>query len=188
MIATGRQANFDNIGIESTGIEVNAKGIVVNDNMETNVKGVYAIGDVNARQMLAHAATFQGFRAVNHILGKDDNIRLNIMPSAIFTYPEAACVGKTEDQCKAEEIKYSTRKGFYRANGKALSMEETEGMIKVLIAEDGSILGAHCYGAHSADLIQEVAALMNYDAKLDKIRDIIHIHPTVSEILQDALL
>ena len=188
LIATGRQANFDNIGIETTGIEVNAKGIVVNDNMETNVKGVYAIGDVNARQMLAHAATFQGFRAVNHILGKDDNIRLDIMPSAIFTYPEAACVGKTEDQCKAEEIKYSTRKGFYRANGKALSMEETEGMIKLLIAEDGSILGAHCYGAHSADLIQEVAALMNYDAKLDKIRDIIHIHPTLSEILQDALL
>ena len=188
LIATGRQANYDNIGLDKTDVETNPKGIVVNDNMETNVKGVYAIGDVNARQMLAHAATFQGFHAINHILGKQDNIRLDIMPSAIFTYPEAACVGKTEDLCKAEGIKYTTRKGFYRSNGKALSMEETEGMIKVLIAEDGSLLGAHCYGAHSADLIQEVADLMNCDAKLYKIRDIIHIHPTLSEILQDALL
>ncbi|WP_455541393.1 dihydrolipoyl dehydrogenase [Prevotella fusca] len=188
LIATGRQANVENIGLESAGIAFSQKGIMVNENMETNVKGVYAIGDVNGRQMLAHAATFQGFRAVNHILDKKDYIRLDIMPSAIFTYPEAACVGKTEDQCKTQNIKFTTRKGFYRANGKALSMEETEGMIKILVGEDGSILGAHAYGAHSADLIQEVSALMNRDAKLDEIRDIIHIHPTLSEILQDALI
>ena len=188
LIATGRQANVENIGLESAGIEFSQKGIMVNENMETNVKGVYAIGDVNGRQMLAHAATFQGFRAVNHILDKKDYIRLDIMPSAIFTYPEATCVGKTEDQCKIQNIKFTTRKGFYRANGKALSMEETEGMIKILVGEDGSILGAHAYGAHSADLIQEVSALMNRDAKLDEIRDIIHIHPTLSEILQDALI
>ena len=188
LIATGRQANIENIGLESTGIAFTAKGVTVNENMETNVKGVYAIGDVNARQMLAHAATFQGFRAVNHILGKQDNIRLDIMPSAIFTYPEAACVGKTEEQCKAEDTKYTVHKGFYRSNGKALSMEETEGMVKVLIGEDGCVLGAHAYGAHSADLIQEVSSLMNCSAKLDEIRDIIHIHPTLSEILQDALI
>lgn len=188
LIATGRQANVENIGLESAGIAFSQKGIMVNENMETNVKGVYAIGDVNGRQMLAHAATFQGFRAINHILDKKDYIRLDIMPSAIFTYPEAACVGKTEDQCKTQNIKFTTRKGFYRANGKALSMEETEGMIKILVGEDGSFLGAHAYGAHSADLIQEVSALMNRDAKLDEIRDIIHIHPTLSEILQDALI
>lgn len=188
LIATGRQANVENIGLESAGIAFSQKGIMVNENMETNVKGVYAIGDVNGRQMLAHAATFQGFRAVNHILDKKDYIRLDIMPSAIFTYPEAACVGKTEDQCKTQNIKFTTRKGFYRANGKALSMEETEGMIKILVGGDGSILGAHAYGAHSADLIQEVSALMNRNAKLDEIRDIIHIHPTLSEILQDALI
>ncbi len=188
LIATGRQANVENIGLESAGIAFSQKGIMVNENMETNVKGVYAIGDVNGRQMLAHAATFQGFRAVNHILDKKDYIRLDIMPSAIFTYPEAACVGKTEVQCKTQNIKFTTRKGFYRANGKALSMEETEGMIKILVGEDGSFLGAHAYGAHSADLIQEVSALMNRDAKLDEIRDIIHIHPTLSEILQDALI
>lgn len=188
LIATGRQPNVENIGLESAGIEFTPRGITVDDNMETNVKGVYAIGDVNARQMLAHAATFQGFRAVNHILGRKDFIRFDIMPAAIFTYPEAACVGRTEDQCKAQDIKYATRKGFYRSNGKALSMEETEGMIKVLVGENGIILGGHAYGAHAADLIQELSALMNRDARLEEIRDIIHIHPTLGEILQDALI
>lgn len=188
LIATGRQANVENIGLESTHIAFSQKGIAVNEDMETNVKGVYAIGDVNGRQMLAHAATFQGFRAVNHILGKKDNIRLDIMPSAIFTYPEAACVGMTEGQCKDRDVKHTVRKGFYRANGKALSMEETEGMIKIMVGEDGLVLGAHAYGAHSADLIQEVSALMNRDARLEEIRDIVHIHPTLGEVLQDALL
>lgn len=188
LVATGRQANVENIGLEKTQIESTARGIIVDDNMETNVKGVYAIGDVNARQMLAHAATFQGFRAVNHILGEEDKIRLDIMPSAIFTYPEAACVGLTEDQCKEKALTYTTRKGFYRSNGKALSMDETEGMIKILIDENGTIIGGHAYGAHAADLIQEVSALMNCGAKHAEIKDIIHIHPTLSEILQDALL
>lgn len=188
LIATGRQPNVMDIGLDSTNIEYSLKGIPVDKNMETNINGVYAIGDVNARQMLAHAATFQGFRAVNHILSKQDNIRLEIMPSAIFTYPEAACVGKTEEQCKEAGIKYTIRKGFYRSNGKALSMNETEGMIKILIGEDGLILGGHAYGSHSADLIQELSALMNRDTTLDEICDIIHIHPTLSEILQDTLI
>lgn len=188
LVATGRQPNVMDIGLDSTNIEYSLKGIPVDKNMETNIKGVYAIGDVNARQMLAHAATFQGFRAVNHILSKQDNIRLEIMPSAIFTYPEAACVGKTEEQCKEAGINYTIRKGFYRSNGKALSMNETEGMIKILIGEDGLILGGHAYGSHSADLIQELSALMNRDTTLDEICDIIHIHPTLSEILQDTLI
>lgn len=188
LIATGRQPNVMDIGLDSTNIEYSLKGIPVDKNMETNIKGVYAIGDVNARQMLAHAATFQGFRAVNHILSKQDNICLEIMPSAIFTYPEAACVGKTEEQCKESGINYTIRKGFYRSNGKALSMNETEGMIKILIGEDGLILGGHAYGSHSADLIQELSALMNRDTTLDEICDIIHIHPTLSEILQDTLI
>ena len=188
LVATGRQPNVMDIGLDSTNIEYSLKGIPVDKNMETNINGVYAIGDVNARQMLAHAATFQGFRAVNHILSKQDNICLEIMPSAIFTYPEAACVGKTEEQCKETGVKYTIRKGFYRSNGKALSMNETEGMIKILIGEDGLILGGHAYGSHSADLIQELSALMNRYTTLDEICDIIHIHPTLSEILQDTLI
>lgn len=187
LIATGRAANVDGLGLEKTGIEYSPKGIAVDDNMKTNVEGIYATGDVNGRMMLAHAAEWQGKRAVNSILGLSDNIRFDIMPSAVFTYPEAASVGPTEEALKAQGKAYKTIKGFYRANGKALTMEETEGMMKLLTDDNGKILACHIYGAHSADIVQEVAVLMNEDATVDTLRDIIHIHPTLSEVLSDAV-
>ncbi len=188
LVATGRGANVNGLNFEKAGVSCSRSGIVVNDNMETNVTGVYAIGDVNGRIMLAHAAVFEGFRAVNHILGKTDHIRMDLVPSAIFTYPEAASVGLTEDACKQQGIVYTSRKGYYRSNGKAMVMEETEGLLKLLVAEDGSILGCHVYGAHAADIIQEVTALMNRDTTIEELKDIIHIHPTLGEILQDAVI
>lgn len=188
LIATGRAANIEGLNLDAAGIAYDRKGILVNDNMETSVSGIYAIGDVNGRQMLAHAATFQGMRAINHILGKNDNIRFDIMPAAVFTYPEAACVGKTEDACKAENITYQTKKGYYRANGRALSIEETEGMVKLITDEEDKIIGCHVYGAHAAELVQEVSALMNLDIKLNQLKDIIHTHPTLGEILQDIAI
>lgn len=188
LIATGRAANIEGLNLDAAGIAYDRKGILVNDNMETSVSGIYAIGDVNGRQMLAHAATFQGMRAINHILGKDDHIRFDIMPAAVFTYPEAACVGKTEDACKAENIAYKTKKGYYRANGRALSIEETEGMVKLITDEEDKIIGCHVYGAHAAELVQEVSALMNLNIKLNQLKDIIHTHPTLGEILQDIAI
>ena len=104
LIATGRKPNIEGLNLEAAGVEYSPKGITVNDNMLTSVPHIYAIGDVTGRQMLAHAATFMGFRAVNAIVGKADRIRFDIMPSAIFTYPEAAAVGLTEDQCKQQGI------------------------------------------------------------------------------------
>ena len=147
--------------------------------------------------MLAHAAEMQAVRAVNHILGKKDNIDFNIMPAAIFTEPEAACVGPTEDQLKAQGIAYECKKSFWRANGKALSMGETEGMLKLFVSppeiggdrgglNPGEILGAHAYGAHSADIIQEVSVLMCKHTTLSELADMVHIHPTLSEILKSA--
>jgi len=186
LVATGRKANIDSLHLENTGVETNRHGIVVDDNMRTNVEHIFAIGDCNARQMLAHAAMFQGFRAVNTILGKSDNIHLDIMPAAVFTQPEAASVGPTEEQLKENGTEFKTFKGFYRANGRALSMEATEGMLKLFTAPDGKILGCQCYGAHAADMIQEVASLMNMDATVQQLADMVHIHPTLSEILQDA--
>jgi dihydrolipoamide dehydrogenase len=147
----------------------------------------YAIGDVNGKQMLAHAAEMQAVRAVNHILGKTDGIDFNIMPAAIFTSPEAACVGPTEDQLKAQGIAYECRKSFWRANGKALAMNETEGMLKLFVAPDGLILGCHAYGAHSADIVQEVSVLMCKHTTLSELADMVHIHPTLSEIIVSAL-
>ena len=162
-------------------------GIHVDGHCQTTVKGVYAIGDVNGRQMLAHAAEMQGIHVVNRILGLDDDIDLTIMPAAIFTSPEAAGVGKTEDQLKQEGVAYECRKAFHRANGKALAMDETDGMLKLLSEpEAGRILGCHAYGAHSADLIQEASVLMCRQTTVGQLRHMVHIHPTLSEILLAA--
>lgn len=186
LIATGRKPNIEGLNLEAAGVEYSPKGITVNDNMLTSVPHIYAIGDVTGRQMLAHAATFMGFRAVNAIVGKADKIRFDIMPSAIFTYPEAAAVGLTEDQCKEQGIECRALKGYYRANGKALAIDEPEGMVKLVAGADGRILGCTSYGAHSADIVQEVTAYMNCNATVADIAYSVHIHPTLSEILQDA--
>ena len=186
LIATGRKPNIEGLNLEAAGVEYSPKGITVNDNMLTSVPHIYAVGDVTGRQMLAHAATFMGFRAVNAIVGKADKIRFDIMPSAIFTYPEAAAVGLTEDQCKQQGIECRALKGYYRANGKALAIDEPEGMVKLIAGADGRILGCTSYGAHSADIVQEVTAYMNCNATVADIADSVHIHPTLSEILQDA--
>lgn len=186
LVATGRAANTDNMGLEGVGVEFNRQGIVVDDNMQTNIPGIYAIGDVNGKMMLAHAATFQGYRAINHILGKDDLINFDIMPAAIFTYPEAASVGISEENAKQAGLDYSCGKGFYRANGKALSMGETEGLLKLIADKDGKIIGCHVFGVHAADLVQEVTSLMNKNATVEDLKNIIHIHPTVGEILLSA--
>lgn len=188
LVATGRGANIDGLGLDIIGVNYDKKGIIVDENMSTNVDGIYAIGDVNGKMMLAHVATFQGFRAINAILGKKDHIRFDIIPSAIFTNPEAASVGKSEQQCKDLSIPYVCHKGYYRSNGKALAMNATEGMVKLLTDTDDKIIGCHIYGAHAADLVQEIAALMNEDIKLTELGQIIHTHPTLEEILQDIAL
>ena len=141
---------------------------------------------MNGRQMLAHAAEMQAVHAVNQILGKHDHIRFDIMPAAIFTEPEAACVGPTEDQLKAAGAPYTCKKSFWRANGKALAMGETEGLLKLFCDADGVILGSHAYGAHAADIVQEVAVLMCKQTTLSELADMVHIHPTLSEILRSA--
>ena len=209
LMATGRKPRTEGLNLEALGIAIAPNGAIsVDENFQLPLQSeraggeasVYAIGDVNGRQMLAHAAEMQAVRAVNHILGRQDGIRFDIMPAAIFTTPEAACVGPTEDQLKAEGIAYECRKAFWRANGKALAMNETEGMLKLFTAPSqggentsspsgssgGVILGCHAYGAHAADIVQEVSALMCRDTTLSQLREMIHIHPTLSEVLRTA--
>ena len=196
LMATGRKPRTDGLNLEAAGISLDARGAIeVNDNFlvishstlhTPHSTNLYAIGDVNGRQMLAHAAEMQAVRAVNHILGKKDGIRFDIMPAAIFTEPEAACVGRTEDQLKAEGIPYVCKKSFWRANGKAMAMNETEGMLKLFASPDGLILGCHAYGAHAADIVQEVSVLMCKNTTLSELADMVHIHPTLSEILKSA--
>lgn len=186
LVATGRQANVEGLGLENTSIEVGRRGIEVDDNMQTTVPHIYAIGDVNGRQMLAHAATFQGFHAINHILGKTDNIRLNIMPAAVFTHPEIASVGLTEDKCKEMGIACAVRKSLYRANGRAQASEATDGLLKLVCDDEGKLIGCHALGQEASWMVQEVATLMNFDATADRLAEIVHIHPTLSEILLNA--
>lgn len=186
LMATGRTPRTDGLQLENTNVEILRSGILINDDYETSCAGIYAIGDVNGRIMLAHAATAQGLHVVNRLLGRADNMELDIIPSAIFTHPEAAGVGVTEEKCKQDDTPYFCKKGYHRANGKALAMDESEGMVKLLFAKENDMLiGCHAFGAHSADMVQEVSALMTQDITLSDLRDIVHIHPTIGEILQD---
>ena len=202
LMATGRKPRTEDLNLKALGITLAPNGAILVDDNYRCVCGngiasdatIYAIGDVNGRQMLAHAAEMQAIRGVNHILGKTDNIRFDIMPAAIFTEPEAACVGPTEDMLKEQGIEYVCKKAFWRANGKAMAMNETEGLLKLFAtppsqggAGNGSlILGCHAYGAHAADIIQEVSVLMCKHTTLSELADMIHIHPTLSEILKTA--
>ena len=205
LMATGRkprlQPDFAVAGFEYD----ERRGIVVDDHFQTTVEGVYAIGDVNGRQMLAHAAEWQAKVVVEGIIEERGagqansspftlhsspftlHSSLKNVPAAIFTHPEAACVGPTEEQLKADGVSYECRKAFWRANGKALAMNETEGMLK-LFSEPaaGRILGCHAFGAHAADLVQEVSVLMSLSATVAQLRNMVHIHPTLSEILLTA--
>ena len=183
LMATGRAARIDGLDLEKAEVKTERGCIVTDEEFRTTAEGVYAIGDVNGRMMLAHAATFQGLHVVNHILGREDHIRTDIIPAAIFTHPEAASVGMTEDACKEAGMAYECHKGYYRANGKALAMDETEGLVKVLTDSSRLIIGCHIYGAHAADMVQEGCSLMNVGATIDQMADIVRIHPTLNEIL-----
>ncbi len=186
LMAVGRAANTGSLNLDDVGIAYDRRGITVDENYQTNVPGVYAIGDINGICQLAHAASFQGRRALNHILGQPDQLRLDVIPAAVFTMPEAACVGLTSEQLKEKGIDFKAHKGFFRANGKALAMNETDGMVKILTAEDNTILGCHMFGPHAADLVQEVASLMTRDAKLDELENTVHAHPTLGEVVMQA--
>ena len=194
LMAVGRRPALGSLDFASAGIETTPKGVVVNRYMETSVPGVYAVGDITGGMMLAHAAVFQGKRALNHIAagcpssGDVDSIDLALVPAAVFTSPEAAMVGKTEEECKAEGLQYRCLKSFYRANGKALSAGAPEGYCKIIVsAPDGKIFGCHLFGAHAADLVEEVAVAMASGMTARGLSEVIHPHPTLSEVILGAL-
>lgn len=188
LMAVGRGPRLQHLGLDEIGMQYTSRGIVVDENMQTNIEGVYAIGDVNGIWPLAHAATAQGRCALYHILGKDGAPDLQLVPAAVFTVPEVAMVGHTEETASAAGLEYSIRKAFYRANGKSLSMGESEGIVKILVGPDGLLLGAHVLGAHAADLIHELALAMHAKMGVERIQSLIHAHPSLSEILHDAVM
>ena len=194
LMAVGRRPALASLNFGEAGIETTPRGVVVDRYMQTSVPGIYAIGDIAGGYMLAHVATFQGRRALNHILagcpaeGPVDDIRLDVVPAAVFTRPEAACVGLTEDECKASGRPVKVLKSFFRANGKAVAMGETDGFCKIVASEeDGRLLGCHLFGPHASDIIQEAASLITRGATVSNLLDTIHAHPTLTEVLLSAV-
>ncbi len=186
-MATGRGPNVEGIGLDAVGIDYDRHGIKTDDNLMTSVADVYAIGDVNGRLLLAHAAEMQGRQVIDHLLGIKRRYRPDLVPAAVFTCPELAGVGPTEQQLKAEGREYKTYKSYYRSNGRAVLMCETEGLVKLIADADDRLIACHVLGNHAADLVQEATALIQLGATADDLRTIVHIHPTVNELLREAV-
>ena len=188
LMAVGRRPALGSLNLEEAGIEFTPRGVKVDGNMQTNIPGIYAVGDLTGGMMLAHAATFQGRRALNHILGKQDSIDFNVVPAAVFTSPQAATVGLSEEECKEKGIAVKCLKSFYRANGKAVSMDATDGYCKIVTeAGTGRILGCHILGAQASELVQQMSDAIVRGAAAGELKDVIHAHPTLSELIQSAL-
>jgi dihydrolipoamide dehydrogenase len=188
LVSVGRTPMTEGLNIDNLGINVSRRAIVVDENYETNIPGIYAIGDVNGISMLAHAASHQGKKVVERIMGYTSVHSLDVIPSCIFVFPEIACVGITENEAKEKGIEYKTSKFLFGANGKALALGEGEGMVKVLASLDNTILGVHIMGPHASDLIQEGTMAINNNMKVENITSIIHAHPTLSEVFEEAVL
>lgn len=190
LIASGRGPVVEGLNLDKVGIEYdNHKGIKVNEHFETTVEGIYAIGDVNDLGIqLAHVASSQGIYVMERLMGLTPDINLDVYPNCVFTLPEVAFVGLTEEQLKEKNIDYISSKFMFAANGKALSLGEGEGFIKVFASkEDKKILGITIVGPHANDLIHEGALVIANDLKLDAITRTIHAHPTLSEAFMEAV-
>lgn len=185
LLATGRAPSFGNIDLDKHGIDYTNFGIKVNENFETSVKGIYAIGDVTGILMLAHKATYDGYKVVSKILGEDMNINFNLVPSVVFTFPEIASVGLTEQELKDKD--YRTNKFLFKTNAKAECLNETDGFVKMIVDEDDILVGAHIIGAHASDLIHELSTIMYTKINIYEYQNIIHAHPTISEVVGECI-
>ena len=191
LVAIGREPNMDGLNIEKTGIELNerGKGIKVDNTLKTNIPGIYAVGDVNNKIQLAHVASHQGIIAVDNILSEDREMKYDCIPNVIFTVPEIASVGLTEKACVENKINIKISKFPFSANGKALTMGENRGFIKIIKDIDNDkIIGASLIGADAASLISTLTVIIKNNIKDKDIVDTIFAHPTTGEVIHEAAL
>jgi dihydrolipoamide dehydrogenase len=190
LVAVGRVPNTEHLGLERLGIELHKKGYIpVNERFETSVEGVYAIGDVIAGPMLAHKAEEEGIACVENLAGRHGHVNYDAIAAVVYTQPEIASVGKTEEQLKEAGIEY--RKGLFpfRANGRARTLGQVEGFIKMLTdAKTDRIIGVHILGPHAGDLINEAATSIAFAASSEDLARTCHVHPTLGEALREAAL
>ena len=190
LVAIGRKPYTDGLGLEKIGIKLSERGqIEVNDYLETNVPGIYAIGDVIKGAMLAHKAEEEGVFVAEVIAGQHPHINYNLIPGVVYTWPEVAAVGQTEQQLKDQNIAYKVGSFPMRALGRARASMDLDGFVKVLAhADTDEILGVHIIGARAADLIAEAVIAMEFRASAEDIARSSHAHPTYAEAMKEACL
>ncbi|WP_273325637.1 dihydrolipoyl dehydrogenase [Vallitalea guaymasensis] len=191
LMAVGRQPSYKNIGLEKLNIEMDerTKGIKVNDKMQTNIPNIYAIGDVTNIIQLAHVASHQGIVAVKNILGTETKMDYNVVPSAIFTNPEIAMVGVSENMAQKDGIDIEIGKFPFAANGKALTLGDSNGFVKIIKDKStGKVIGGSIIGPHATDLIAEITLAIKNGLTTNEIIETIHAHPTTAESIHEAVL
>jgi dihydrolipoamide dehydrogenase len=188
LLSIGRRPLVSGLNLEGLGMDYDSKGIKVDENYETNVKSVYAIGDVTGGWMLAHVASEQGIITVEKILGRNEYSELGAIPNCVFSFPEIATTGMTEEEAKEAGMPYKVGKFMFAANGKALSLGEKEGFVKIIATMDDTIIGVHILGPHASDLIHEGVLAINKSMKVDDIIHTIHAHPTLGECFSEAAM
>ncbi|RCW56271.1 MULTISPECIES: dihydrolipoyl dehydrogenase [Halanaerobium] len=191
LMAVGRRPYTDGLQLENVGIETISErnAVQVNNKMETNIEGIYAIGDVTDKILLAHVASHQGVVAVENIMGMNKKMNYKAVPGAIFTSPEVGTVGLSEKEAKAKGIDYEIGSFPFAASGKVMAMGEREGKIKLITEKDkGRIIGAAIIGIEASDLIAELTLAVNLGLTAENLRETIHAHPTTAEVVHEAAL
>jgi len=190
LLSIGRRAYTDGLGLKEAGVNVDERGRVVTDkHFQSNVSGIYAIGDVIAGPMLAHKAEDEGVAVAEILAGQAGHVNYDAIPGVVYTWPEAATVGKTEEQLKAENVAYKTGKFPFTANGRARAMNSSDGFVKILADKaTDRVLGVHIVGPDAGHLIAECVLGMEYGASAEDIARTCHAHPTLSEAVKEAAL
>ncbi len=185
----GRRAFTQNIGIENLGVYMERGAVVTDEHMQTNISGVYAVGDVNGKVMLAHTAYREAEVAVNHILGRKDFMRYNAIPSVIYTNPEIACVGETEESAKAKGMEVKSMKASMKMSGRYLAeVEKGDGFCKLIIdTKKNCLVGCHMIGSYTSEMIYGAALMIEKQMPVEQIKELVFPHPTVSEVIREAL-
>lgn len=187
LVATGRVPFSDGLGLETLGVKMERGAVAVNGRLQTNVPGIYAVGDVTGRVMLAHVASHQGEVAVENILGHPAEMDYHAVPNCVFTDPEIAGVGLTEQEAKGQGLDYTVAKFPFTASGKALAMGQSDGLVKLICDRgSGKVLGMHVMGPHASDLIAEGTLAVQLGATAKDLADTIHAHPTLAEATMEA--
>jgi len=189
LVAIGRRPYTEGLGLETAGVALDRGRVVIDDHFKSSVAGIYAIGDVVRGPMLAHKAEDEGVAVAEIIAGQAGHVNYGVIPGVVYTQPEIATIGKTEEDLKAANIAYKVGKFPFTANGRARAMRSTDGFVKVLSdAATDRVLGCHIIGKGAGDLIHEVAVLMEFGGSSEDLARTCHAHPTMSEAVKEAAL